>query len=309
MKYFLISISFFSFLFLQAQEKFIANDIRINKYIEGTLLAPKQQTVPLAIIINGAGPIDRDGNQRMMENNSIKKLAESLSKKGIATFRYDKRTLKATKLNIKEKDMRFDDFIEDANSVINRFKPIPNFNKIYIIGHNQGSLVGMVAAQNNVDGFISIGGAGQPLDSVIIKQIGAQMPGLKENAVSAFKDLREKGKVKNYSPALETIFKKEVQPFMLSWIKYNPQVELKKLHIPTLIINGDNDFQVNTEEAKKLKAAKPDSKLVIIENMNYIFNIIDKNDDIANQKSYNETHHQISTELIEEISNFILNKE
>ena len=307
MKYLLISISFFSIFILHAQEKFIANDIRINKYVEGTLLAPSQETVPLAIIINGAGPIDRNGNQMMMENNSIKKLAENLSKKGIATFRYDKRTLKAPKLNIKEEDMRFDDFIETNNDIVSRFTSQTNYSKIYIIGHNQGSLVGMVAAQNNVDGFISIAGAGQPLDSVIIKQIGLQMPGLKENAASAFSDLRKKGKAKNYSPALETIFKKEVQPFMLSWIKYNPQVELKKLNIPTLIISGDNDFQVNVEEADYLKEAKPDSKVLIIENMNHIFNIIDKNDDIANQKSYNETNRPISTKLVEEISNFILN--
>jgi fermentation-respiration switch protein FrsA (DUF1100 family) len=77
--------------------------------------------------------------------------------------------------------------------------------------------------------------------------------------------------------------------------------------MPVLIINGDNDLQVNTNEAEKLKAAKPEAELVIIENMNHIYRIIDKNDDIANQKSYNEPQRPISNEMVEQISNFILN--
>ena len=297
-------LNFFS---IQAQDNFIANDLRINQYVEGTLLAPRQETVPLAIIINGSGPIDRNGNEMMTKNNSAKKLAEALAKKGIATFRYDKRTLKAQQLNIDEKDMRFDDFIDDAKAVIKRFSELPNYSSLYIIGHSQGSLVGMIAAQEKADGFISIAGAGQTIDSLIVEQIGRQMPGLEESARTAFNELRANGKVKDYNQGLASLFKKSIQPFMFSWMKYDPQQEIKKLKMPVLIINGDNDLQVNTNEAEKLKAARPDAELIIIENMNHIYRIIDKNDDIANQKSYNEPQRPISNEMIEQISNFILN--
>ena len=297
-------LNFFS---IQAQDNFIANDLRINQYVEGTLLAPRQETVPLAIIINGSGPIDRNGNEMMTKNNAAKKLAEALAKKGIATFRYDKRTLKAQQLNIDEKDMRFDDFIDDAKAVIKRFSELPNYSSLYIIGHSQGSLVGMIAAQEKADGFISIAGAGQTIDSLIVEQIGRQMPGLEESARTAFNELRANGKVKDYNQGLASLFKKSVQPFMFSWMKYDPQQEIKKLEMPVLIINGDNDLQVNTNEAEKLKAAKPEAELVIIENMNHIYRIIDKNDDIANQKSYNEPLRPISNEMVEQISNFILN--
>ena len=297
-------LNFFS---IQAQDNFIANDLRINQYVEGTLLAPRQETVPLAIIINGSGPIDRNGNEMMTKNNSAKKLAEALAKKGIATFRYDKRTLKAQQLNIDEKDMRFDDFIDDAKAVIKRFSELPNYSSLYIIGHSQGSLVGMIAAQEKADGFISIAGAGQTIDSLIVEQIGRQMPGLEESARTAFNELRANGKVKDYNQGLASLFKKSIQPFMFSWMKYDPQQEIKKLEMPVLIINGDNDLQVNTNEAEKLKAAKPNAELIIIENMNHIYRIIDKNDDIANQKSYNEPQRPISNEMVEQISNFILN--
>ena len=297
-------LNFFS---IQAQDNFIANDLRINQYVEGTLLAPRQETVPLAIIINGSGPIDRNGNEMMTKNNAAKKLAEALAKKGIATFRYDKRTLKAQQLNIDEKDMRFDDFIDDAKAVIKRFSELPNYSSLYIIGHSQGSLVGMIAAQEKADGFISIAGAGQTIDSLIVEQIGRQMPGLEESARTAFNELRANGKVKDYNQGLASLFKRSIQPFMFSWMKYDPQQEIKKLEMPVLIINGDNDLQVNTNEAENLKAARPDAELVIIENMNHIYRIIDKNDDIANQKSYNEPQRPISNEMVEQISNFILN--
>ena len=297
-------LNFFS---IQAQDNFIANDLRINQYVEGTLLAPRQETVPLAIIINGSGPIDRNGNEMMTKNNSAKKLAEALAKKGIATFRYDKRTLKAQQLNIDEKDMRFDDFIDDAKAVIKRFSELPTYSSLYIIGHSQGSLVGMIAAQEKADGFISIAGAGQTIDSLIVEQIGRQMPGLEESARIAFNELRANGKVKDYNQGLASLFKKSIQPFMFSWMKYDPQQEIKKLEMPVLIINGDNDLQVNINEAEKLKAAKPNAELVIVENLNHIYRIIDKNDDIANQKSYNEPQRPISNEMVEQISNFILN--
>ena len=297
-------LNFFS---IQAQDNFIANDLRINQYVEGTLLAPRQETVPLAIIINGSGPVDRNGNEMMTKNNSAKKLAEALAIKGIATFRYDKRTLKAQQLNIDEKDMRFDDFIDDAKAVIKRFSELPNYSSLYIIGHSQGSLVGMIAAQEKADGFISIAGAGQTIDNLIVEQIGRQMPGLEESARTAFNELRANGKVKDYNQGLASLFKKSIQPFMFSWMKYDPQQEIKKLEMPVLIINGDNDLQVNTNEAEKLKAARPDAELIIIENMNHIYRIIDKNDDIANQKSYNEPQRPISNEMVEQISNFILN--
>ncbi|MBW2960816.1 alpha/beta fold hydrolase [Mesonia aestuariivivens] len=305
LKFFIFT--FMCFFLTHAQENFIANDIRINRYVEGTLLAPRQKNIPLAIIINGSGPTDRNGNQMMMKNDSSKKLAEALSTHNIASFRYDKRILKAQKLETKEEDMRFGDFIEDAIAVLKKFKNDKQFTSIYIIGHSQGSLVGMVAAQNNADGFISIAGAGQPIDSVIVEQIGRQMPGLKESARESFNELRKKGKSKDFNPGLASLFKKSVQPFMASWMNYDPQQEIKKLTIPVLLVNGDQDLQVNLEEAKKLKAAQPRAKLVIIEDMNHIFRIIDKNDDIANQKSYNEPQLPISKELVTQISNFILN--
>jgi fermentation-respiration switch protein FrsA (DUF1100 family) len=58
---------------------------------------------------------------------------------------------------------------------------------------------------------------------------------------------------------------------MISWLKYNPRNEIKKLKIPTLFLNGTNDLQVSVGEAELLKKSKPDAELVIIDAMNHVF--------------------------------------
>jgi pimeloyl-ACP methyl ester carboxylesterase len=299
---------FFNFGINIAQETApIGEEISIPPLVEGELLVPKTtEKVPLVILIGGSGPVDRNGNQMMTKNNSLKYLAEGLLEKGIAVFRYDKRLVKIMKMGaIDEKKIRFDHFVDDANSIIEYFKNDSRFSKLIIAGHSQGSLVGMIAAQSNVARFISIAGAGQEIDDVIVDQLEKQAPGLKDNARQSFDDLRVNGTAQNYSPGLASIFRPAIQPFIFNWMQYNPAVEIAKLDIPVLIINGDKDLQVEISEAKLLQQAKPDAELVIIENMNHLFKEI-KGDDLENQKSYNETNRPVMPELINVISSFVL---
>lgn len=297
------------FINVVSSQNYTAKDLKVSSYIDGTLLSPKDATnPPLAIIIAGSGPTDRNGNQMMMKNNSLKLLAESLSNDGIATFRYDKRIVKLMqdRTNFSEKDFKFDDFIEDATAVVDFFSASKEFSSIYIIGHSQGSLVGMasVSTRDDVAGFISIAGAGQSIDKVIIDQLGKQAPGLKENAIAAFNDIRLTGQSKNYSPGLASIFRADIQPFISSWMQYDPQVLVAGLEIPVLLINGTNDIQVNEEEAKLLQEAQKNASLLLIENMNHIFRTITA-PGMDNQKSYNEPTRAISPQLPIAISTFI----
>lgn len=285
----------------------IENDVRVNQFVYGTLLQPKEGTNDLLIIIPGSGPTDRNGNLQLARNNALRLLAEKLTASGIATFRYDKRVLTLLKRGgLEEEKLRFEDFVVDAVSTVNYFRDRTKYQNIYIVGHSQGSLVGMIAAQQStITGFISLAGPGQSIDATILSQIALQVPELKENAQEAFRQLKENGKVKSYSPALASIFRKESQPFMASWMQYIPTEEIKKLQTPVLIINGTNDVQVDTKEAEDLKQAKPDAKLVLINNMNHVLRIIEGTDALENTKSYNESKRPISQELIDVIINFV----
>ncbi|MCP4054979.1 MAG: alpha/beta hydrolase [Mesoflavibacter sp.] len=299
-----ISLCFSSSLFAQ-ESNFTKQDISVNKHIDGTLLTPNNVKKPnLAIIIAGSGPTDRDGNQNFLKNNSLKKLAVNLTNNNIATYRYDKRIVKQLKSNNLDKNIIFDHFVTDAKSVIDYFKNTKNFNKIYVIGHSQGSLVGMLAAKDRADGFISLAGAGQSIDQVIIEQVNKTAPNFTEDTKRIFKTLREGKTTTDYPMALSSIFNIEIQKFMINWMKYNPTEILSTLNIPILVINGTKDLQVSENEAKLLKEANKDATLKIIENMNHVLVTIE-GDDLENSKSYAETQRPIAEGLIDTITNFI----
>lgn len=296
----------FSTVLIAQDTSYNAEEISVTEIIDGTLLVPESDTaIPLAILIAGSGPTDRDGNQPVMKNNSFRFLAEDLYKKDIATFRYDKRIVKQIiDRKVKEEDIRFDQFIEDATDVLNYFKEDERFSKIYIIGHSQGSLIGMVVAQKGADGFISVAGAGQTIDAVVIEQLAVQAPGFQENAIQAFSDMRSTGISNDFHPALASIFRKEIQPFMLSWMLYDPAEEITKLDIPVLIIQGEMDLQVKISDAEMLKEAKPDADYILIPKMNHVLKEVgDMN--LENQKTYNIPNLPVIPELIDIISDFI----
>ena len=65
----------------------------------GTLFSPSDgKASVLVLLIAGSGPTDRDGNNPMMKNNSLKMIAEGLSERGIASFSFDKRAVGASAL-------------------------------------------------------------------------------------------------------------------------------------------------------------------------------------------------------------------
>lgn len=287
----------------------IAQDLRISDYVEGTLLLPNNKTKTVAIIIPGSGPTDRDGNQNFLQSNALKYLAQDISDAGIATFRYDKRALTMLKKGASEKsinNVRFDDFVDDAKKVVQYLKQ-RGYEKIYFIGHSQGSLVAMLASHEDVAGFISIAGAGRTIDEVIMEQL-AMMLVPKEMMEKAQKtiDIMKTGKTdKDFPPALANVFNLPLQPFMINWMQYSPTEEIKKLTIPTLIINGTKDFQVSANEAALLKKAQPSAEYEIIENMNHALKTIESDDKQENAKTYNMPQLKNTEGLAQIIIDFI----
>ena len=305
--YHTLIILFISIICFSQTEKslFSSKELQISKWIDGTLLVPDEMKNPkLAIIIAGSGPTDRNGNQNFLQNNSLKKLAESLTINGIATFRYDKRVVKQLKTGKLDLNTRFDDFVNDAKDVIKHFKAKDEFSEIYVIGHSQGSLVGMLASLKDVDGFISLAGAGQNIGDVILEQVEKTAPMFETDTERVINTLKAGKTTKDYPAELTSMFSEEIQPFMINWMSYYPTEILNKLEIPILIVNGTKDLQVTVGEAERLKKSNDNARLKLIENMNHILFIIE-GDNLENSKSYNETSRAISSDLIETITSFM----
>lgn len=281
-------------------------EVAVNKLIDGTLLMPTGVDKPnLAILIAGSGPTDRNGNQNFLKNNAIKKIATGLFNNGIASFRYDKRIVKQIKKGKVDPNISFRNFVTDAISVIKYFKASNKFNKIYVLGHSQGSLVGLIAANKiNIDGFISLAGAGRSIDEVIKEQINKTAPMFNADTEIVLKSLKSGKTTDNFPEALASIFNKDVQPFMISWMRYNPVEEIKKLSAPALIINGTKDLQVDKSEAELLKNAATNAQLKIIENMNHVLVTVE-GDDLENSKTYNKPKLPLADGLVNTVSEFI----
>src|SRR5680860_402412 len=118
-KHFITCIALISsFLSFSQVGTVIENEVSINKFIDGTLTTPINIEHPdLVILIQGSGPIDRNGNGFMMKNNGSKLIAKELAENEIASFRFDKRIFKMDKFRIREEDLSFEDFVTDVNDI------------------------------------------------------------------------------------------------------------------------------------------------------------------------------------------------
>ncbi|MNG01604.1 Alpha/beta hydrolase family protein [compost metagenome] len=74
---------------------------------------------------------------------------------------------------------------------------------------------------------------------------------------------------------LNALFRPSIQPYLISWFKYNPQAEIKKLNVPILIVQGNNDLQVTVKDAETLSQANKNAELLIVDKMNHIMKIVE----------------------------------
>lgn len=307
---------FTAFLFLTIlnaqntkQDTFKETNVTLKINIDqlyGTLTVPDDvKKCPVALIIAGSGPTDRNGNNPMMKNNSLKMLAEALAKNGIASLRFDKRGIGESKASaVTESSLVFENYTEDAKSWINFLKQDKRFTQLTVIGHSEGSLIGMIAGAK-ANKFISIAGAGEPADKLLKSQISSKSNKQVEDMTFPIIDsLKAGNKVNKVDPLLNSLFRASIQPYLISWFKYDPQIEIKKLTVPVLIIQGNNDLQVSVKDAENLSQANKNAELVIIDKMNHILKIIE-GDKQANMASYNNEILPVSEKMINKIVSFI----
>ena len=278
--------------------------IDIDSDIQGDLYIGDAKNKSVSIFIAGSGPTDRNGNALpIMTTNAYKLLAEGLSQNKQNIFTYDKRAVALSKKkDAPENEGIFEDNVNDLNLIINTLKK--RFSSITLIGHSEGALVALLAANDpSVTKYISISGPGETIDKTLSKQIAKNAPFLQKQSDEILSELKKGNTVDNVIPMLQSLFRPSVQPYLISWIKFDPAIEIKKLNKPILIIQGDKDLQVDLEQGKLLHQANPKSTIVTLAGMNHVFKDIEKDED--NMKSYNNGTLPIHTELVPTILNFI----
>jgi len=278
--------------------------------IYGTLMLPKGNSpFPVVLIISGSGPTDRNGNSRILKgpNNSLKMLAEGLAANGIASLRYDKRGIgESAKAMGKEADLRFDDYINDAALWAKKLRDDKRFSTLTIAGHSEGSLIGMVAAgRAAADAYVSIAGVGKPVSQLLIEQLRKQLPPETLKSAETIMAGMAAGKTTDpVPPDLMAMFRPSVQPYMISWFRYDPAKEIGKLSVPILIAQGTTDIQVGVDEARSLSTGAPSAKLLLIDGMNHVLKNVPI-DTVKQIASYSDASLPTDALLISEMSAFV----
>jgi uncharacterized protein len=264
---------------------------------------------PAVVIIAGSGPTDRDGNQPLLKNDSLKQLGRGLAARGIAAVRYDKRGLAASAAaGPKEKDLRFEMLADDAARLVERLRDDRRFSRVGVVGHSEGALLGMLAAKRaGARAFVSIGGLGRRAHEVIREQLGRNLP-------PELKDLRAKSDhildelaagrtVADPPKELDMLFRPSVQDYLISYFRYDPSREIADLEMPVLIVQGTTDLQTPVDDARRLVAAKPGSRLLLVDGMNHVLKRATTPEE--QRAAYTDPSVPLATGLVEGVAKFL----
>jgi pimeloyl-ACP methyl ester carboxylesterase len=183
------------------------------------------------------------------------------------------------------------------------------FRRLSVIGHSEGSLIGILAGQrdSHIAAFVSLEGPGRSLATIIGEQVRAN-PNNPPNIIAEVDSINASlvaGKlVPNPDPLLAPLFRPSVQPFLISAYRHDPAQEIAKLRIPALIVQGTTDLQVRAVDAHALTVAAPHATLLTIEGMNHV--LVDAPADrAANAATYRDPTLPLDTKLVPSIAKFL----
>jgi pimeloyl-ACP methyl ester carboxylesterase len=283
-----------------------------NGTLQGTLSAPAAgPAAPAALILAGSGPTDRNGNGPGIRPGSYKMLADALAAAGITTLRTDKRGIAHSALAMpSEKDMRVQTYVDDARTWAEQLRATTHAPCVWLIGHSEGALIAEAAADDNphICGLVLLSGAGRKAGDILRDQLGHPLhpypDALRDRAFAIIAELEAGRTVDDIPTSLLALFRPSVQPYLISWFALDPVALLARTKLPVLIVQGDNDIQITPDDAKKLAAAKPDAKLVIVPGMNHVLKIA-PTERAANVATYGDPDLPLAPALADTVTAFV----
>jgi pimeloyl-ACP methyl ester carboxylesterase len=246
--------------------------------LAGTLLRPDGAIKAAALIIPGSGPTDRDGNNPLgVTAAPYRLLAEALAAQGIATARIDKRGMFASSGAVPDANaVTIPDYVADTAAWVASLRKATGAPCVWLIGHSEGGLVALAAAQQLPDlcGLVLVAAPGRPLGEVLKAQLranplnGPLIPSA-DAAIDALAAGRRVDPATLPAPLLG-LFNPRVQGFLISVFALDPAELAAKVSVPILIVQGGKDIQVPVADAERLKAASPTATLVVLPKVNHV---------------------------------------
>ena len=281
--------------------------------LHGTLTLPASEgPVPVALLIAGSGPTDRDGDQGGRGPATLRKLAHALAEAGVATLRTDKRGIGASEAAARSvEDGTYAGFVEDAADWTDRLQADPRFSTVSLVGHSEGGLFALAAARaRRADAVVSLAGGGVPITTTLRRQLSDSVrvpfPELRDEA-AALIDATEAGDPPTeVSPMLAGVLPPAMYPLMVEWARWDPAAEAAAWDGPLLVVQGTTDRQVEVADAELLAAAQPAARLVVVDGMNHV--LVQDSGTLMEQvgSSYFDAARPLDPTLVAEVASFLL---
>lgn len=283
--------------------------------LSGTLLrASEGGEGPVALIIPGSGPTDRDGNNPLgVAASPYRLLAEALLERGIATVRIDKRGMFASKAAIADANAAtIPDYAADTAAWVAATRKATGASCVWLIGHSEGGLVALVAAQEveGLCGLVLVAAPGRPVGDVIKAQLRVNPANFvlvpsADAAIDALAAGRRVDPATLPQPLLG-LFNPALQGFLISLFSYDPADLAAKVKLPLLIVQGGRDTQVPVADAERLAAANPAAKLVVLPDLTHVLKDVPDGTPAANLATYRDPDLPLGKGVAEAVADFIV---
>jgi uncharacterized protein len=224
--------------------------------LTGTLTLPAGKgPFPAVVLVSGSGPSDQ--NETVGPNHPFLDIALGLAARGIASLRYDKRTLDYPRSIDQRTFTLTKEYVPDALAAIRllRHEPAVSPRRIFVLGHSQGGTYAPLIAQRapEVAGVIFLAAGAEPIGAAILRQTRylATLPGATgANARAQLPELLPQVARIDSPAALAkdspgTVLLGGAGPaYYLSGFRYHEVATARAIRQPLLFLQGDRDYQV-----------------------------------------------------------------